>query len=258
MFFRHALILIINIILLSFSASVIAAGKFQIVREAEIQPDQYILEYVDQESMTLVERMNRLLHIPKDIIFVFGAEDGPLYDPETFEILMPDDFTLEVMDRFIQANYVKTEEELYSVTMDVIEHTLYHELGHALVHSLEIPITGREEDAVDSMATMLVIFTNQEGAEVALSAADLFDLEGNDIQEFTDEDFWGEHSLDFQRFYNTVCMIYGSDPGKYRYLITELEIGEDRAELCIDDYLRESKSWKKLLKPHLKDKSLLN
>ncbi len=133
------------------------------------------------------------------MVFVFGAEDGTLYDSEIREILMPDNFTLEVMGRFYDAKYVDTEEQLFGVTMDVIEHTLHHELGHALIHVLDITITGKEEDAVDGMATMLVILTNQTGSEIALSAADLFDLEGEDIKEFTTEDIWDEHSLDFQR-----------------------------------------------------------
>jgi len=240
------------------SFPLLAESKFEFVRDKSIQTEQNILEYVDQESIRLIEKINGLLRIPKNIIFVFGAEEGPLYDSETREILMPDDFTLEIMQRFINAKYVSTEEQLFEVTMDVIEHTLYHELGHALVDVLEIPITGKEEDAVDSMATMLVILTNKEGGEIALSAADLFDLEGEDIKGFTDEDFWDEHSLDFQRFYNTVCMIYGSDSNKYKYLIEELEITSGRAALCVDDFFRENKSWGTLLRPHLKNKTLLN
>ena len=255
MSFQFRLIFILSLFFISFSS--LADGEFKFSRDQPIEAEQPILNYVEQESKILVESMNRLLQIPKDVSFVFGAEDGPLYDSETHEILMPDDFTFEVMGRFINAKYVEKENELYSVTMDVIEHTLYHELGHALVDILQIPITGREEDAADNLATMLVILSNEKGGEVALSAADLFDLEGEDIKEFTDEDFWDEHSLDFQRFYNTICLIYGSEPNQYQYLIKELDIAEDRAELCIDDYHRQSQSWGKLLKPYLKDKMLL-
>ncbi len=256
MFFQFRLIIIACLFFTSLS--VLADGEFKFSRVQPIELEQPILNYVEQESKVLVERMNQLLQIPKDVSFVFGAEDGPLYDPEKHEILMTDDFTFEVMGRFINAKYVEKEDELFEVTMDVIEHTLYHELGHALVDVLQIPITGREEDAADNLATMLVILSNEKGGEVALSAADLFDLEGEDIKEFTDEDFWDEHSLDFQRFYNTVCLIYGSEPDQYQYLIKELDIAEDRAELCIDDYHRQSKSWKKLLEPYIKDKMLLN
>jgi len=236
----------------------LAEGEFKFSRDKSIDPEYPILNFVERESKVLVKRMNQIIRVPEDVSFIFGADDGPLYDSETHEILMPDDFTLDVMERFVNANYVEEENELFEVTMDVIEHTLYHELGHALVELLQIPVTGKEEDAVDSLATMLVIISHDHGGEVALSAADLFDLEGEDINEFTDEDFWGEHSLDFQRFYNTICFIYGSEPEKYQYLIKELDIAEDRAELCIADYHRQYQSWAKLLRPYLKDKNLLN
>lgn len=248
--------LILFFLIYSASLSVNAKGEFVFVRDNSEYKQSEIVNFVDNQSKLLIKRMNNLLRIPKDITFAFGADDGPLYDPELREILMPDEFTIEVMQRFIDAKYVKTEEELFNVTMDVVEHTLYHELAHALIELLQIPITGKEEDAADSLATMLVILTNDNGEEVALSAADLFDMEGEDIKEFTDIDFWGEHSLDFQRFYNTICLIYGSQPDKYQYLIDDLEIAEDRADLCIEDYSRESLSWKKLLEPHLKDKTL--
>lgn len=236
----------------------LANGKFKFERIHSITEQQELISYVDRESKIVIERMNNYLIVPEDVTFVFGADDGPLYDPETHEILMPDEFTIEVMQRFKDASYVQTTEELFNVTIDVIEHTLYHELGHALIELLQIPVVGKEEDAVDSLATMLVILTNKNGEEVALSAADLFDLEGEDTEELTEIDFWGEHSLDFQRFYNTVCLIYGSQPDRYTFLIEELHITEDRADLCIDDYQRENRSWGKLLKPYLKDKKIFH
>lgn len=244
--------------MLSVTLPALANGKFKFERINPITEQQELISYVDRESKIVIERMNNYLIVPEDVTVVFGANDGPLYDPETHEVFMPDEFILEVMQRFKDASYVKTIEELFNVTMDVIEHTLYHELGHALVELLQIPITAKEEDAVDSLATILVILTNKNGEEVALSAADLFDLEGEEIEELTDIDFWDEHSLDFQRFYNTICLIYGSQPDRYAFLIDELEITEERADLCIDDYQRESRSWEKLLKPYLKDKKIFH
>ena len=250
--------IIILFTLFTISSTSYANGMFRFVRNNPVESNEKILEFVDDESNVLITKMNEFITIPKDIVFIFGAEDGPLYDPDTREILMTDDFTYDVMDRFIDANYVDNEEQLFNVTMDVVEHTLYHELAHALIDILKLPVLGKEEDTADNLATMLVIHTNENGSDIALSAADFFDLEGEEIEELTDEDFWGEHSLDFQRFYNTVCLIYGSEPKQSEYLIEELNIDENRAQLCIDDYHRQNESWKKILQPHLKNKALLN
>lgn len=239
-----------------FNSYVLAETGFHFQRIAPIE-DLFLAD-VNNEARLIIQRINQSLTIPDEVVFLFGAEDGPLYDPALKQVWMPDEFTLEVRERFLQANYVEDEQALFDVTVDVVEHTLYHELSHALIDVLQIPVTGREEDSADNLATLLVILTNQEGGEVALSAADLFDLEGHDIEELTDEDYWGEHSLDYQRFYNTVCHIYGSEPGHYRYLIEELDIADERAELCIEDYAKMRASWKQLLLPYLKDKTLLN
>jgi hypothetical protein len=35
--------------------------------------------------------------------------------------------------------------------------TLHHELGHALIDQLDLPVLGREEDAVDHLATIMML-----------------------------------------------------------------------------------------------------
>ncbi|MCW9000601.1 MAG: DUF4344 domain-containing metallopeptidase, partial [Kangiellaceae bacterium] len=65
--------------------------------------------------------------------------------------------------------------------------------------------------------------------EIALSAADLFYLESEDRTELDEQDFWGEHSLDLQRYYSTLCHVYGSDPDKYKAILEQDYFSEYRA-----------------------------
>ena len=37
--------------------------------------------------------------------------------------------------------------------------TLYHETGHLLVHELDLPVLGKEEDAADALAVILILRT---------------------------------------------------------------------------------------------------
>src|SRR3546814_15326340 len=52
--------------------------------------------------------------------------------------------------------------------------TLFHELGHALVDKLEIPVLGREEDAVDALAVLLMLPDEEDAVadEMVMAAAD--------------------------------------------------------------------------------------
>ena len=91
----------------------------------------------------------------------------------------------------------------------------------------------------------------QKGQEIARSAADLFDIESNGIQTFEEADFWDEHSLDAQRFYTTLCHIYGSDPKSYADIPKDYQFSEDRSELCIAEYNNLAHSWFQLLAPYM-------
>jgi len=237
-----------------FSNGANSAGEFVYVREVPIQNGDFkkLLTNASDEILNLVTLLNSSIDIPKKIKIVSVSETGPEFDAQFNKILMPDVFVIDVYQLFKEAQYVTTEEELIGVTMDVVLHTLYHEVGHALVYLLDLPITGKEEDAVDSLATILILMTYDEGDEIALSAADSFALLDDKIDEFDEVEFWDEHSLDAQRFYNTVCLIYGSNPERYQKLITNLEITDDRADLCVEDYSREERAWLKLLNSYFK------
>ncbi|MDE1465404.1 DUF4344 domain-containing metallopeptidase [Spartinivicinus poritis] len=200
----------------------------------------------------LVESIKTSLVIKPPITLVFGGEEGPLYDSEEKRIYIPYAFIDEVKARFTQSDYAKTGVSVEDAMFDALMHTVFHELGHALIDIYQLPVVGQEEDAVDSLATILLIELFEEGQEIAISAADLFDLESQDIDEFEEEDFWDEHSLDVQRYYNTLCYVYGSTPNKYKSLAREAGFSKERMELCIDDYERQRDSWFKILKNYLK------
>jgi 3'-phosphoadenosine 5'-phosphosulfate sulfotransferase len=46
---------------------------------------------------------------------------------------------------------------------------MYHEVGHALVDVMDLPVTGREEDAVDQLATYILIGSGEKGAQAAFN-----------------------------------------------------------------------------------------
>ncbi|GAL09113.1 hypothetical protein JCM19233_78 [Vibrio astriarenae] len=122
---------------------------------------------------------------------------------------MPYSFITEVTDQFGFIEPAMSDAEMQEAINGVLAHTLLHEIGHGLVEINRLPVLGREEDAVDSFATVWLLEGLEDGQQLAFDAALMFDLESQDIEEFTDEDFWGEHSLDKQRYYQTMCLIYG-------------------------------------------------
>jgi hypothetical protein len=124
---------------------------------------------------------------------------------------------------------------------------IFHGIVHAFIAQYQFPVLGKEEDAADNLATVLLIEFFEDGREIVLSAADFFNLISSGRSEVTEEDFWDEHSLDEQRYYSMLCMVYGSDPEKYSSLKKETGFPDDRAELRVEEYENMSESWFSLL-----------
>ena len=191
----------------------------------------------------LVAELNNTYRFPRDIdiVFVECGEENAFYDPETVEILMCYDLIQKYADIFAEEYQGD-----YSDEVTLAGHfTLLHELGHALVDQYQLPIIGREEDVVDSFATILLLQTGEE--ESVIAGIEQFDVDAEEDEEFGELPFWGEHSLSIQRVYNIACLVYGSDPNEYADFVGDDFLPEERAEGCSDEYEQAVEGWQTLL-----------
>jgi hypothetical protein len=129
---------------------------------------------------------------------------------------------------------------------------LMHELGHALIDVLELPIVGREEDAVDQLATILMLNQGATGDSLAFGAVGWF-LTKSKTALLDDLAFADDHGLDRQRVYNIICWIYGRDPERYPEVANEDWLPENRVEGCRAEYQRLARNWGRLLEPHKRE-----
>jgi 3'-phosphoadenosine 5'-phosphosulfate sulfotransferase len=122
---------------------------------------------------------------------------------------------------------------------------MYHEVGHALVDVMDLPVTGREEDAVDQLATYILIGSGEKGAQAAFNG--VLAVQPGENAVFDNSDFADEHSLGPQRLFNIACWVYGSDPQKYSRIVTGGMLPRERAVRCPGEYQRMAKAWERLL-----------
>src|SRR5215470_10427702 len=131
---------------------------------------------------------------------------------------------------------------------------LLHETAHALVTEMGLPVLGREEDAADAYATVTMLkfgssFSNRvlvEAAKGWFLSAERNDRRGNMMA------FYDEHGLDWQRAYQIVCLMVGSDADQFKQLADWVQMPEDRQDSCQGDYSNASWSWDTVLKSHLR------
>ncbi|MEP7037523.1 MAG: DUF4344 domain-containing metallopeptidase [Acidobacteriota bacterium] len=101
------------------------------------------------------------------------------------------------------------------------------------------------------MAMFVLLDDTPEGEGMVLSAARYFSIVGNESGT-RDLAFRDAHSLDQQRFYDMLCLTYGSNPTKNKKLLGKNGLPPERAERCQAKYNRVNHSWERLLAPYLK------
>ena len=206
-----------------------------------------VLAVVNSKHPVLAEQVafiNDLLRFAEPVSVLTEVEDGPLFDPQSMEIWMPGSFE-DTIEEYFDGNNAPIS--------DIYFHTLVHEVGHVLFAQYDLPLLSREEDAADALASVLLLEYMEDGATVVLNAAEMFGRESEASEWFEASDFWSEHSLDIQRYYSTLCYVYGSDPDAQAELINpEYGLSPERAENCESEYQRIRQGWLEVLEPYLK------
>ena len=199
------------------------------------------------EEITSSINASYLLPTDVNVWFVECGEVNAFYSPETREILL----CLELVDHLFQtfSPYATGDEDLGVTVWNTMLFVFYHEFGHALIDILDLPVTGREEDAVDQLATVVLLEAVEGGAEAALTGANWFLISGSAATGGLP--FWNEHSLDQQRFYNILCWVYGSNPDGNATLVPDWGLPVERAEQCPFEFDRMYRAWDSLLEPHV-------
>ena len=207
----------------------------------------------------IADELNAAISIPKDVTIVFKecGEVNAFWSPPERTINMCYELIEDLAQRF--STIARDEKQLEEAVGGAIAFVFFHELGHCLIDVLKLPSTGREEDAVDQLATYVLIDSGgEEGERMALSGATWWGQKYDELAQSgktADEldQLWAdEHSLNAQRMYNIICWVYGHNQQKYQVMVNN-PLPEQRAVRCPTEYERLSSSWLTLLKPYLKD-----
>ena len=146
-------------------------------------------------------------------------------------------------------------EQKHEFVLGNLVFTLFHEVGHALVSEFELPVLGREEDAVDRLATYLLTPEGDEDEDSDSSTILIDAINGWFVSsartELDEIEWWGEHGPDQQRAYQIACLLYGSDPAKFRSLAEEVELPKERRASCPAEHESNEASWLKVLEAHV-------
>lgn len=195
------------------------------------------------------DKLNRSLILPYDIKLITKdcGEINAFYDSEAHSVTV----CYELMEHFytVFRDSGLSEDKAYKKMFDAVRFAFLHEIGHALIDVYNLPITGSEEDAADRCSSFINLTElGEDGVNAVLAAADAFAVESKNTTA-DKRNLADEHLLQEQRFYNSLCMIYGSNVTKYAYILEDKYLPKERAVKCPQEYGRMVDSWSNLLAP---------
>lgn len=204
----------------------------------------------DQSFEATAESLSQFFVLPRDITLSFQECRTNVTHYNAAESLIV--LCYELLESFRQdfesLESVTVEESPYWA-ISVGQFVFLHEIGHALIHDWNLPVLGREEDAADQFATVVLSLSGRDSLRLAWQTAlQLLIASRNQPDQPL---AWGEHSSPLQRFYNIACLSYGSDPTEYDDL-SETIMPISQRDRCVVQSQQIARSWIQLIQPYIR------
>ncbi|HWO24738.1 MAG TPA: DUF4344 domain-containing metallopeptidase [Kofleriaceae bacterium] len=195
----------------------------------------------------ITEAFDQNLRLPRPLAVSF-EECGTVnafYMPAKHAVVMCHDFYDDLIKLFADAGHDERKSVLIADGAFVF--TFLHELGHALVGELGLPITGSGESAADELAT-LILAGSPKAKLIALAGAAKFEAKMKKPGRKTP--YFSTHPADNVRFESVLCLLYGSDKAEYGELMKQYKVSPSKLAYCERDTPQRLAAWKKMLQPH--------
>jgi hypothetical protein len=219
-------------------------------------------------GMQLAERMatvvNSTLRIKTDLGVGFArcGRINAFFDPQRRSVVI----CYEFIDMVGQTARQDTDflmklprEQFAKIINGLLWSVYFHELGHAVIHINNVPVTGREEDVADQFAVWFAVnFVNLNETPIIMPSIWFWNrlaLERNIPTMSEDERrhfLSNEHSLDEQRVYNMACWVLGTGSEGGAKTAAYAKLPEERAKRCFGEYAGLDAAMKRGFKKYFK------
>lgn len=255
---RLFLFVVLTIIAASATASAAEEGGTGLIDIQYVEPQSADLRPVydlvkNAQVLEKVQRMLAPLRLPRRLLLKTESckgDSNAWYDDGVVVVCYEffDEIWKKVPDTTTRAGVTPMD-----AMVGPIVDTFLHEVGHAVFDLWKVPVLGREEDAADFFSTYLMLqFDKPEARRLILGTAYQYRqyLLAADVS-VPRVKFADEHSLPAQRFFNVLCIAYGSDDKLFGDLIEKGYLPKSRASDCQDEYKQIAYGFDKLINPHI-------
>jgi len=212
--------------------------------------------YVELKQIGALENLQELLspfRLPRSLQVSLDECDG---DPDAFydyaSITICYEYINLLLENMPQEKTPGGTEPIDTIIGPLFEVSL-HEFGHALFDLLELPVFGREEDAADQLAAYILLQAGESEARRLIGGtAYAYGMDEKSTGGCRSmEDYANEHGTPAQRFFNVLCIAYGSDNKLFSDIVSKGFLPKTRAEYCYEEYEQIQEAFNILVKPHI-------
>lgn len=202
--------------------------------------------YQMMKSEELAKGLGSLAYVISPLLRIEARECGVInafYSPESRTVTLCYEY-LDQGDRLIEQTYSAAPISVKAnMQTGIMSNVLFHEIGHAVIHLKEFPLLGGEEDAADRFAYVLM---HRIAASDPQRLRDM--VYGNLAFTWSKRQdvltkmltghmrYMDEHPITEQRYYNMVCLAYGSEPRLFNDLRISSGLSADRAVRCENEF----------------------
>lgn len=166
---------------------------------------------------------------PPRLSLVLGGHGFPRYEPRAQQITLPYEYLAQATRA--QANFESSRTAALQRGLDVVEYTLYHLLGHALLGSHDVDADPQAE----RLATWLMASQYVNGGEQWLEAVEAFGRASQRLDGPLD-DYWHGHGLSKAGAKRLNCLVVGQAPERYAERFPGLSESPEKVAACVADW----------------------
>ncbi|HSU82573.1 MAG TPA: DUF4344 domain-containing metallopeptidase [Thermoanaerobaculia bacterium] len=240
-------------------------GDFKVVYEKVKSPDNRELQEIFRGTQLLEETaraLNEKLSLPADVTIApreCGAADAT-WEADRHRISICYELVGDFAELFLRAGKTVDAEKAGAAVGAANLFVVFHETGHALITLYQLPVAGREEEAADQIATLILLGSGKEGGSTAVDSASVLLVQQRNAAvqaRLARLPFWSGHGFNEARLTDILCWVYGRDPQAFQELVGDGTLPAARAQGCAAEYEKVAKAWSEPLAPYLKGWTLL-
>jgi hypothetical protein len=227
-------------------------GDFRLVfKDATSEKDWEMRAFLMSEQGSLdvlVQDINEDVKLLRDVTITFGPGGPGDASYENGVVSISYAFVYETIDLFRRNQDFNDEDywnEVEWKVLPVVDETVLHEIGHALIDVNQIPKWGENEEVVADQLAFFIVSDFYDSAEDLIAVAAHYQYRHNEADDAAG--YSSEHPPDIERHNNYLCWIYGSNPERYAMFGQRLGA---RAQTCRDEYYSVLDDWDERLEPY--------